>query len=250
MFFQTTSFNQLLNHWIINPDVDVFNMFTDSAIAEHNKPTIINFTDADTLEEIVMHVDLNARSMDIISGEEITVQNWIGSSPDNLVFYVGTQLCFIDRHQINTILSDRARTIKFACRSVNHHLVIDYANIDLIHGALVSTRAFGCLAGLVRLRELNATLGQRTSQLFLIGPPTHDIVTTSSLAMLRPGANASSASHCQEGQGDTVYTIKRIIVASGGKRKRRYSKKKNLRRTQKRRGNKRTRRAVYPCVTI
>ena len=72
--------------------------------------------------------------------------------------------------------------------------------------------AFGCPCGLLEISKLK-TIIESNDQIFEILPfnPPKTALSTVSLQMLLPEANAVSASHCQEGQGESINDIKRLV---------------------------------------
>ena len=71
-------------------------------------------------------------------------------------------------------------------------------------------KSFG-FYGLIPIAQLKTIIESEHSEYqFIIVEDSGKAPSVVSLHMLQPGANAVSASHCQEGHGDTIYELSRI----------------------------------------
>jgi hypothetical protein len=88
-------------------------------------------------------------------------------------------------------------------------MVLSNLNVNLIF-----LKSFGCPCGLVELSKIKTIILNKTNEYQFIeicpfSPPQKELSTVS-LQMLGEYGNGLNASHCQEGQDETINDIKRI----------------------------------------
>lgn len=279
MFSHAKHFNQPLNSWDVS-NVRYFNhMFTDAHVFEQNQVrSIMNWNvseEADTqdmlsaetlrwlivhkwsrrwrsrpegagqtprlpISAVTIHPDTDT-GMDLISGEETTVNAYLREDPGNVVFYFNQRVVLLShKDQLEEFYMNPSyigNSVKFACKAVETSIIPRRDNIEP-RPAYISLRSLGCMVdGLVTVEEMVSVVEtQETRCVNISSTPSREVPSTASYQMLGPTPNAVGASHCQEGQGAKVYSLEDIPMQMGGKRRRKTRKRRRAnRRTHKRR---------------
>jgi len=155
-------------------------------------------------------IDLNLEVVDYFllaeEGNE-NLNGFLKNSPENVVFVYQNKFYFCDKATIKYTLNIK-NNIKFGCIEAGtlrpENIVKDKPYLSL--------RALGLTTGLITLDQIfDILLGSH--QLFFVLETSEMVVSTVSLEVLEGGSHVS-ASHCQEGQGDTVYSIEYIDFPS------------------------------------
>lgn len=174
--------------------------------------------------------------MDYISGEEISVKE-LATNPENIIFYYQAKPSFfITREQLLTGLNTN---IRFGCHSVARSIIPRIENLEPIAYVALRPIGFPLAEGIVPLFQLNNALYPDIPKAFCLEiTETEQIFpSVASLQMLTSQPNAVSASHCQEGQEQKVYSLKQILLpvqsAGAGRRTRKKKRKYRLRRFTK-----------------
>ena len=187
---------------------------------------------------------------DFITGESISVFDYLNQDPDNVVFYFKNKVSFLSNKSLMTNAINDKTAIKYGCirvdtshkpRRTNLRLDEPYFTLRIIGGY-----------GLVSMSKIQEIINNPDIKCVEISSePINNLVTTASFYVTFIEQNrldVTGASHCQEGQKEQVYDLFNIPINSGGKRrsnkrksnKRKSNKRKsNKRRTSKRKSNKR-----------
>ncbi len=259
MFLNASSFNQPLNSWIIDEANNTSEMFLNSPMEEHTglwPPGVAVDEDDDSdlandvydnlqkvpLKKSKISVQPNDEGHDLIMLEDVKVTDYLSQDPGNIVFYFGKNVALLsDKTTLKKRLN--GNTLKYACINTGsmaeHNIIKDTPYLHLNGVGFVT-------GGLVPLSKIKALLTNDSIRVVQIpSESTGEAKTTVSLQMLGPHANAVSASHCQEGQGDKIYSLKKMKVPSatiGGTRKRRKIRTKRTKRRLIQRTKRRTKR--------
>ena len=173
--------------------------------------------------------------MDLISGEEVTVSNFLKEDDTNIAFYFHNRVVsFITKDQVKQFYMDpsyKGTTIKYGCKSVEHSIIPRRENVEL-EEPYFTLRSIGA-NGLVKLSEMEQIMKTKTARCININStPIKDLPSTASYQMIfSRNPNAVGSSHCQEGQGEKVYGLEIIPVTLTGGRK---TIRKTIRKTKKR----------------
>jgi surface protein len=145
-----------------------------------------------------------------ITLDEEGVLKYIREKRDNLVFIWNKKYYLSSREELkqSVLISSN---IKYGCNKVYDRLHVSEDMYDGTAPYLV-LRSIGFPGGVVSLGLIKTIMQDDSIQLIEIIKSSDTLVSTVSLQMLMPGASAVGASHCQEGQGDVVYTVKRIVL--------------------------------------
>lgn len=199
----------------------------------NNAPTIGIFYKRTPLtsSSAVVNVSSDVGS-DVINMTESTVLQQLQTEPSTVVFYFNNKPFFATNDTLQYLLTTRdqvATNIKFECKQTNtmrrENIVADVPYFSM--------RSLG-MFGVVPLSQINEVLHNDRVKMVEMVPTDKQLASTISLQMLGLNPNMVGASHCQEGQGETVYELKQINASiEGGKRNKRRTKKRK-RRTQKR----------------
>jgi hypothetical protein len=129
-------------------------------------------------------------------------------------------------------LLERGSSIKYKCKKVSTTLVPQLGNLDISKPCVTLNSFGGTAGGMALLGAMKSVLTDSSIRIVEIATPEIDnAVSTASLRMLGPDPNAVGASHCQEGQGDKIYALKKMEMETSGGNKRRS--KRNGKRTKR-----------------
>ena len=202
---------------------------------DFNPFNIFRITSLIPLEESTNRANPNDdEGYDFINLENKKVSDYLNSDPNNVVFYMNGQVILLsNKTNIRNILLGEDSPIKYKCREVSTELVPQLENVDRTNPC-VSLNSLGSTSGgLVLLGAMKSLLEDASIRTVEIATPEIDnAVSTASLSVLGPEPSAVGASHCQEGQGDKIYALKKMTIeTSGGNRRR--TKRSGKRRTKK-----------------
>ena len=161
---------------------------------------------------------------------------FLQSNPSNIIFILGNHMFFTNRDYISRALNDD-NMIKFGCNDDSGRL--NPQNI-VRNIPYISYKFVGLYSGLVTVLQ-NLSVIKQGKRIFYVTPTNQKLPSTVSLSVLY-GGNRVGASHCQEGQGDTVYTLSYVdYPLTGGRNKRRTRRAKKIRKERKTNKNKKNR---------
>jgi len=200
---------------------------------DFNPQKIFNRTATIQLEDSTNRANPSDEGYDLMNLENVKVSDYLNSDPNNVVFYMnGKVILFTDKTTIRNILLERGSSIKYKCRSVSTALVPQLGNLDVSKPCVTLNSFGGTAGGMALLGAMKSVLTDSSIRIVEIATPEIDnAVSTASLRMLGPDPNAVGASHCQEGQGDKIYALKKMEMETSGGNKRRS--KRNGKRTKR-----------------
>jgi surface protein len=214
-------------------DIEIDEAANETFVRDHIDDVYNNLQTV-PLKKSKISVESNDEGYDLIMLEDVKVTDYLSQDPANIVFYFGKNVALLSN---KTILRNflNGHTVKYACINTGsmaeHNIIKDTPYLHLNGVGFVT-------GGLVPLSKIKALLTNNSVRAVQIpSVSTGYATTTVSVAMLGPHANAVGASHCQEGQGDHIYSLKKMKVPSatiGGTRKRRKIRtKRRTKRTNK-----------------
>jgi surface protein len=225
MFWGCAKFNQPLNNWDISNVINMSDMFYGCHIEQSYKPVKLNtkiLRYAQVMKHAIplfhkkhhlsIHLLKSKKVEDLITFDEISLYRHLNESIDNIVFYhlSGTTGHFYltDRDTLKRLANDMA-FVRYKCHDVYQILHVSLEKFDPSTPYLAG-KSFG-FYGLIPIAQLKTIIENKHSGYqFIVVEDSGKAPSVVSLHMLLPGANAVSASHCQEGHGDTIYKLFRI----------------------------------------
>jgi hypothetical protein len=176
------------------------------------------------------------QEFDVITRDNIFVYRHLTESADNIVFYYphGNTGHFYntDKNTLQHLCTD-VNSVKYACKGV--YTSILYVTPDKYHGDVpyLAGKSFG-FYGILSIAQLKTIVESKEDHQFIVLKESGKVPSTVSLQMLGSNANAVSASHCQEGHGEKIYSMHRLdwkklpFQSSPSKSKSSRSKPKSL----------------------
>ena len=258
MFSNAIEFNQPLTNWNVRYNANAAFMFRGASSFNRayiprvflqqsnvlppppNTPENVNIPINDTLP-----ININEDTgMDFISGEEMTVSNYLKEDESNIVFYFQNKvISFMTKDQVKLFYTDPSHygaAIKYGCKSIQHSLRPRRENLELDEPYFF-LRTIGA-TGVAKLSEIKKIVNTKTDRCININStPIKELASTASFQMIYSSDPAGvSASHCQEGHDEKVYSLEIIPVTLTGGRKRIRQTKNIKKRTKKIRRQRKT----------
>ena len=268
MFNNCRNFNQNLTMWNVTSVRSWRNIFTGSSMNISNipdkfkplprqptrrsphisLPDDVPFVASEPVESVTIPIKLTDTIMDIISGEDKTIQELL-TEENNIIFYFGDQPSFtITKEQLMNVKNDGGNT-KYGCKEANGIIGNSNVFLDTIY---LTLRSMGSTTGgIIKLSQINYILDNNIRIVRIVrDPPLREFVSTVSIRARSGVRNALvSASHCNAGQNEKVYNLQSIEIPSTkggrictrkmkkgqGKRKTRKVNKKSRKYASKRR---------------
>jgi surface protein len=243
MFSGATDFNQPLNNWNLssistrdnNMSRYIEDMFEGTPMLSRREfyPAIVSPTNTNQATSNLSETTFLSSSssiiniktdqgMDMISGEEVSVNDYLKEDINNVVFYFkGKVSSLISKEQLKQFTTDPSylgSSIKYGCKQIDTSIIPRKSNLELDE-PYFSMKTIGSY-GLVKLSQINTIIQDETIRCIEISSePTKNLVSTASYQMVYyNNPNAIGASHCQEGQNENVYELSKInIELTGGK---------------------------------
>ena len=235
MFFGCRSLYQDFSSWKLAVDADTYYMFYGSPVERKRSfyPTITrppvsinphvnsipityNNVVASSIpitENAEMKVDSNAKAHDLINLEDVSVITYLQEDNNNIAFTFNNTFYITDKDRLKQLCNDDS-FVKYSCNQVYDRLMVTPDMYDFKIPYLLGN-SFGCPCGLIELSKLKTIIENNGNeyQCIEIVPfnPPKSAPSTVSLQMLGPTPNAVGASHCQDGQGETINEVRRII---------------------------------------
>lgn len=258
MFAGCSSLNQSFSNWMLNPSVTEpnENLFMNTQVTEfprrqeyedeyeeqdededeeqdedENEERQPNYVVDPINRNQTFQFDKNKTGMDIISGEEVTAENYLKEGPENIIFVLNDKYYYTNLSQMNNLRQDPS-VVKYPCHQVEQSIVPRLENVDL-NLPLFPLKSIGMYNGYILLTSVITMLSHPNIKVYILEEKER-IPTVTSHQMLTSHANAVSATHCQEGHSDIIYSITwaDINVSRGGKCikhiKRKTNKKKKI----------------------
>jgi hypothetical protein len=152
------------------------------------------------------------QEFDVITRDNIFVYRHLTESADNIVFYYphgNTGKFYITDKNTLTYLCKDENSVKYACKGV--YTSILYVTPDKYHGDVpyLAGKSFG-FYGILSIAQLKTIVESKEDHQFIVLKESGTVPSTVSLQMLGSNANAVSASHCQEGHGEKIYSMHRV----------------------------------------
>jgi surface protein len=279
MFGFCRLFNQSLNSWNVNSNVSMIDMFTgsssfsrDSIVLnnvgtdehdedddeyEHNDPNeqyyesdwrdffniVRNQREELTNSQIKININED-KGEDFITGESISVSDYLNEDTNNVVFYIKDKVSFLSNKTLITNAINDKSAIKYGCIRVAKSHKPRRRNLRL-NEPYFTLRSIGGY-GVVRMSKIQEIINNPNIRCVEISSePINNLVTTASFYVTFIEHNrldVTGASHCQEGQEEQVYDLFNIPINSGGKRRtnlRTYKRRKHKQITHKRQSKRR-----------
>jgi hypothetical protein len=150
--------------------------------------------------------------MNVMTRDEVSVYTHLTESVENVVFYHShgnTGTFFItDKNTLEHLCTD-TNFVKYKCKSVYKVFI---PSPDMYDGATpyLAGKSFG-FYGLIPLDQLKTIIESKSpDHQFIVLNKSEIAPSTVALHVLGNNPNVVSASHCQDGQGDTIYRMHRI----------------------------------------
>jgi surface protein len=230
MFAMCRAFNQNLTGWEIDDDAETTDMFINSGMAPENIPELVraDYEEDDSSEQYIEYataefakldrydtksliVSPESKAYDVIEMDDVSVLDHLKASMNNVAFYFNKTFYITDKARLKILCHD-VNFVKYRCHDVYNILQVTPDKYDGKTPYLLGN-SFGCPCGLLEISKLKTIIETNSIefQCFVILPfePAMNAPSTVSLQMLGPNPNASGASHCQEGQGETICNIQR-----------------------------------------
>jgi surface protein len=221
----------------VNTYISVLTRNRNLSATKFEARDILKNTAALPLEESSNRANPNDEGYDLMNLENVKVSDYLNSDPNNVVFYMNEQvLFFANKTTIRNILLGRGSSIKYKCLKVSTALVPQLENLDRTNPYVSLNSLGGTSGGLVLLGAMKSVLTDSSIRIIeIVTPEIDNAVSTASLSMLSPDPSSVSASHCQEGQGDKIYALKKMTMETSGGNKRRSKRrtKRSGKRTKK-----------------
>ena len=227
MFNGCESFDQPLNDWDVSNVTDMEDIFENCKIQERYKPA--KFRTREERKEFHSvekrpiplfpekhHLSIDRlktqQAFDVIMREDTFVYKHLTESTDHIVFYHphgrGGHFYITDKNTLEHLATD-VNSVKYKCNQVYEILYISPDKYDAATPYLAG-KSFG-FYGLIPIAQLKTIIeSEDAGHQFVIVKESGKAPSTVSLQMLGNTPNAVSASHCQEGHGDTIYELHRI----------------------------------------
>lgn len=230
MFNGCESFDQPLNDWDVSNVIDMEDIFENCKIQERYKPA--KFRSETTREERKEFHSVKKRpiplyhekhhlsidrlktqqAFDVIMREDTFIWKHLTESTDHIVFYhphgTGGHFYITDKNTLEHLATD-VNSVKYKCNQVYEILYISPDKYDAATPYLAG-KSFG-FYGLIPIAQLKTIIESADAgHQFILVKESGKAPSTVSMQMLGEHANAVSASHCQEGHGDTIYELHRI----------------------------------------
>ena len=190
---------------------------------------VFNITESNTLEESESRANPNHEGYDLINLENVKVSDYLNQDPDNVIFYMnGKILLLSDKNNMRNIILN-SPSIKYRCIAEGTTLVPRLDNVDT-ENPYVSLNSLGSTSGgLVLLGDIKSIIEDPSVRIIeIVTPEISNAVSTASLQILGPNPNALAASHCQAGQGDKIYALKKMLLETTGGKKRQTKKRQRI----------------------
>lgn len=200
------------------------NQFRERLRQERNNHQVDQFGDAPACIELEtagdFHIDEKTMGFDVIEGD-INVLEYVDSNKeDNIVFQVGDSYFLASKERIKSMIrqGERDNSLFYGCmcelegpwnRPETWALL---EQVVIPHTIYFNIQQLGLPIRYVDLKEIEAVL-QSEKNFFLIEKP-HDVTVFPSFAsdnVLNHGIGSMSGAHCNDGQMDIVYRIKKFI---------------------------------------
>jgi hypothetical protein len=267
MFGQCRLFNQPLNSWNVSSTTSMIDMFTGSSTFSRDSIVVSNVAaveyendpneryyesdwrnffnivrnQREELTNSQLKININEdKGDDFVTGESISVFDYLNEETNNVVFYVKDKVSFLSNKTLITNAINDKSAIKYGCIRVDTSHKPRRTNLRL-NEPYFRLRSIGGY-GLVSMSKIQEIINNPNIRCVEISSePINNLVTTASFYVTFIDHNrldVTSASHCQEGQEEQVYDLFNIPINSGGKR-RTSKRKSNKRKSHKRKSNKR-----------
>jgi surface protein len=193
---------------------------------------IFNRTATIPLEDSTNRANPNDEGYDFINLENVKVSDYLNQDRANVIFYMNGKIAILsDKTNIRRTIFNGS-SVKYRCIKEGTTLVPVMTNVDTENPYVMLNSLGSTSGGLVPLGAMKTILADPSIRIIEIATPEiATAVSTASLQMLGPNPNALAASHCQAGQGDKIYALKKMETETTGGTKR-----------NDKRGTKRTRR--------
>lgn len=214
--------------YMITTDVEEAERRSDrQQFMQQNQLSLVKLYDTvnpSNVETTNKQLDLNSIANDtIVSGDDYQINNYLNEDPNNVAFEFNNTFYLTSKQAIETTVQNKSM-VKYECNTISTRLMINPQDIKGDF-PLVQLNSIGVLiGGFVYVSQLKTCLQQNLRLLSLTAEK--DIPTCASYQMLTEERNAVGASHCQEGQGGTIYNILSVPYQIAGKKKRKTIKRK------------------------
>jgi len=217
-------------------------------IDENTELKMYNDIVPEPLNQSSVILTMDDKAMDIIMGTEEVVLDYLQQDTNNFAVVFNNKgnkiISIIDKNTIMDIINDHSN-VKYECTE----LIVPppyVPSLDIIVKDVpyLALRSIGVMqGGLVRLSQIKYILTNNIQAVEIV--KDRKIISNASLQMFGNHPDATSASHCQEGQDEFIHNMLVINIQNAGKikqKRKRTRKNRKTKRTYKRRskGNKKT----------
>lgn len=159
------------------------------------------------LDEMVMTPEdvVNKTATDIITFEEMTVEDYLKGDPKNMVVFSKHVPHFTNEDDIAVAMQDG---IVYACKTANAHLFQDASNVES-DVELFNARRIGTLGGYIIADHLRAAMGLQT-RIVALSESIKTVPTVISKKVYHGQDDLVSANHCQPGAEGGVFGLRVI----------------------------------------
>lgn len=155
-------------------------------------------------------IDDTTMAFDYIEYQDVSVIGYLQENSRNMAFHFNGQFYLTDKDRLLQLCID-GNSVKYKCKKIYEVLFVSPNMYDLTIPYLLGN-SFGCPCGLIELSKLKTVITTPHMRIIKIVDflPAKKAITTVSLQMFSQNANASSASHCQAGQGESIRNLEFI----------------------------------------
>lgn len=155
-------------------------------------------------------IDDTTMAFDFIEYQDVSVIGYLQENSKNMAFHFNGQFYLTNKDRLLQLCND-GNSVKYKCKKIYEVLFVSSEMYDLTIPYLLGN-SFGCPCGLIELSKLKTVINTPHYRIIKIVDyvPPKTGITTVSLQMFGEDANASSASHCQAGQGESIRNLEFI----------------------------------------
>jgi Leucine-rich repeat (LRR) protein len=150
---------------------------------------------------------------DPIMMEEVNIVNFVQSNPNNIVFYDKNNFYFLNKKQLIDLNNKekKSNSLVYICKKVYNILNITENELK-DKTPYFKLKSIGLYGGLVKSNKIEKIIND--SHQYYVLEKTEETAPsvvnyTYYKSLITGNANAVSTSHCQEGQKETIYEIKK-----------------------------------------
>jgi hypothetical protein len=189
--------------------VDTIQLINSGVIKYDNvKPSAVEISDNKTLQ-----INQDSKAYDVINLEDISVLAYLQENSNNIALYFNNAFYITDKERLKKLCNDDS-FVKYSCNQVYDRIMVTPEMYDNQTPYLVG-KSFGCPCGLIELSKIKTIIENNYQCIEIVAyDPPKIAPSTVSLQMLSSTLDAVGASHCQEGQGETIDDVRRVMYST------------------------------------